>query len=141
MKKYMKRGLITIAGIAVLGMSVFSFSSSGIAGTVRVKCVDRDTGNNQPAEFNARVKDSVDSLYTCTSPDGSGCEISVPGNGPYEVRCFPFNTEYGQPTVNISIIQGGKQYDLETPLFIVDDGASVEFKSYLKGIAHSTYSK
>ncbi|HHT9131002.1 MAG TPA: hypothetical protein ACFYED_00750 [Candidatus Tripitaka californicus] len=62
---------------------------------LKCKLVNKSTGKGVPAEFSARVKDTIDKLYACVDTTGNGCTLKVPdSNAVYEVRCFQWNTDY-----------------------------------------------
>ncbi len=107
------RSLLRLAGVVVLGglvcfsVASYSFSDQAVAG-IKCKLVNKDTGKGCPAEFSARAKNTIDPIYTCIDTTGSGCTINVPDSGKqYEVRCFPWNKDYGLVDSTLPIYVSG----------------------------------
>ncbi|HCN19243.1 MAG: hypothetical protein A2060_04040 [Planctomycetes bacterium GWA2_50_13] len=88
-------GTVVLGGLVCFSVASYSFSDQAVAG-IKCKLVNKDTGKGAPAEFSARVQNSIDPTYVCIDSTGAGCSINVPDTGKqYEVRCFPWNAEYG----------------------------------------------
>lgn len=88
-------GTVVLGGLVCFSVASYSFSDQAVAG-IKCKLVNKDTGKGAPAEFSARVQNSIDPTYVCIDSTGAGCTINVPDTGKqYEVRCFPWNAEHG----------------------------------------------
>lgn len=88
-------GAVVLGGLVCFSVASYSFSDQAVAG-IKCKLVNKDTGKGNPAEFSARVKNTVDPVYICIDNSGSGCTINVPDTGKqYEVRCFPWDSHAG----------------------------------------------
>lgn len=129
MKSWFGRvGVICLLGFALfVGMSYVSPDQA--TADIKCKLVHKGSGKGVPAEFSARVKDTIDKLYACVDTTGNGCTIKVPdSNAVYEVRCFPWNTEYNLVDNTLSQVTTGRHAPVvEKRLLVVKGNGEANF--------------
>lgn len=133
-----------MAGVFVLAGFAFVVTGSGNQAVADVKCklVNKDTGKGIPAEFSARVKDTIDPLFACIDTTGNGCSIKADPGKTYEVRCFPWNPSQGLVDNTLSEVYSGTHAPvLEKRMFICKGDASLEFSCKNFKPASSTYTE
>lgn len=129
MKNWLGRvGTICVVGFA-FGVGLLYAGTNQAMADIKCKLVQKGTGKGVPAEFSARVKDTFDKLVVCTDTTGNGCTIKVTdSNAVYEVRCFPWNTEFNLPDTTISQISTHHHAPLvENRLLIVKGNGEANF--------------
>ncbi len=132
--------------ICLLGFALFvglSYAGPGQAmADIKCKLTHKGTGKGIPAEFSARVKDTIDKLYACVDTTGNGCTIKVPdSNAVYEVRCFPWNTEYNLVDNTLSQVNTGRHAPVvEKRLLVVKGNSDANFTATDWKPEASTYS-
>lgn len=142
MKSWFGRvGVICLLGFAIFSGLSYAGPQQAMA-DLKCKLVNKSTGKGVPAEFSARVKDTVDKLYACVDTTGNGCTIKVPdSNAVYEVRCFPWNTEYNLVDDTIPLINTGRHAPVvEKRLLVVKGNGDASFTCVDWKPATSTYS-
>ncbi len=141
MKSWFGRvGIVCLMSFALfLGLSYVSIDKA--SADIKCKLVNKSTGKGVPAEFSARKKDSVDPLFACIDTTGNGCTIKVPdSNAAYEVRCFPWNTEYSLVDTSLTQVTSGRHApDVEKRLLVVKGSGDANFSCSDWAPASSTY--
>ncbi|MFQ5957127.1 MAG: hypothetical protein ACE5KK_05085 [Candidatus Brocadiales bacterium] len=133
-------GALVLGGLVCFSVASYSFSDQAVAG-IKCKLVNKDTGKGAPAEFSARVKNTIDPVYACIDTTGSGCTINVPDSGKtYEVRCFPWNKEHGLVDSTLPVYFSGHHAPVVTKRMVVATGSgSANFECKAWKEHHSLY--
>lgn len=133
-------GALVLGGMICFSVASFSFSDQATAG-IKCKLVNKDTGKGVPAEFSARVKNTIDPVYACIDTTGNGCTINVPDpSKTYEVRCFPWNPEHGLVDSTLPIYFSGHHAPVVVKRLIIASGnGSANFECKNRKEHHSLY--
>lgn len=130
-----------IALMSFVAFTITSYSSAQAYAGIKCKLVNKETGKGVPAEFSARVKDTIDPLFACIDTTGNGCTINVPDPGKtYEVRCFPWNADLGLVDTTLTqVITGRHAAVVDTRLIVTKGDGAAEFSCRNFAPAPSTY--
>ncbi|HHT9120736.1 MAG TPA: hypothetical protein ACFYD3_09400 [Candidatus Hypogeohydataceae bacterium YC41] len=129
MKRWLGRvGVICLVSFAFF-VGVSYVGSEQAMADIKCKLVHKATGKGVPAEFSARVKDTIDKLYACVDTTGNGCTIKVPDpSAVYEVRCFPWNSEFGLVDTSLTQVNTGHHPpQVEKRLLVVKGSGEANF--------------
>lgn len=129
MKSWLRRvGVTCLVGFALFVGLSYAGTDQAMA-DIKCKLTHKGTGKGVPAEFSARIKDTIDKLYACVDTTGNGCTIKVPDSAAlYEVRCFPWNTEYNLVDTTLTQVNTGRHApEVEKRLLIVKGNGEANF--------------